>query len=91
MLVEPMSWDNVEECLNPLGKLMAGASTFICLPSGLSADPAYGLGNQAGPARTCQLALDAGFSAARVATSTDFNLVYELRTSPVPPQVERTP
>lgn len=79
MLVEPMSWDSVEECLNPLGKLLAAASTFICLPSGLSGAPAYGLGNQAGPAKTRDLAREAGFSEARVAASTDFNLVYELR------------
>lgn len=79
MLVEPMSWNSVEEALNPLGKLMLGASTFVCVPSGLSADPAYGLGNQAGPARTCEVALEAGFSDARVAAGTDFNLVYELR------------
>lgn len=79
MLVEPMSWDNVEEALNPLGKVMAAASTFVCLPSGLSADPAYGLGNQAGPARTGEIAREAGFSDARVAAATDFNLVYELR------------
>jgi 2-polyprenyl-3-methyl-5-hydroxy-6-metoxy-1,4-benzoquinol methylase len=79
MLVEPMGWDSVEEASNPLGKLMAAASTLVCLPSGLSAAPAYGLGNQAGPARTCELAHDAGFSAARIAAATDFNLVYELR------------
>jgi SAM-dependent methyltransferase len=79
MLVEPMSWDSVEECRNPLGKLLAAASTLICLPSGLSAAPAYGLGNQAGPARTFELARDAGFSDARIAAATDFNLVYELR------------
>ncbi len=79
MLVEPMSWDNVEESLNPLGKVMAAASTFICLPSGLSADPAYGLGNQAGPARTREVAREAGFSDGRVTAATDFNLVYELR------------
>jgi 2-polyprenyl-3-methyl-5-hydroxy-6-metoxy-1,4-benzoquinol methylase len=79
MLVEPMGWDSVEEATNPLGKLMAAASTLVCLPSGLSAAPAYGLGNQAGPAKTCELAHDAGFSAARIAAATDFNLVYELR------------
>jgi len=79
MLVEPMSWDTVEEVLNPLGKLMAGASTFICLPSGLSSEPAYGMGNQAGPARTSEVAREAGFSDARVAASSDFNHVYELR------------
>ena len=79
MLAEPMSWDSVQEGLNPLGKLMAAASTFVCLPSGLSTAPAYGLGNQAGPAKTCELARDAGFSDARVAAATDFNLIYELR------------
>jgi len=79
MLVEPMSWDSVEETLNPLGKLMAGASTFICLPSGLSSEPAYGMGNQAGPATTCEVAREAGFSDARIAASSDFNHVYELR------------
>ena len=80
MLVEPMSWDTVGEALNPLGKVMAAASTLICLPSGLSADPAYGLGNQAGPARTCALAREAGFAIAREAAATDFNRVYELRS-----------
>jgi SAM-dependent methyltransferase len=79
MLVEPMSWDTVADGLNPLGRLLAGASLLVCLPCGLSGPPAAGLGNQAGPARTMQLAREAGFSDARVATATDFNLVYELR------------
>jgi 2-polyprenyl-3-methyl-5-hydroxy-6-metoxy-1,4-benzoquinol methylase len=80
MLVEPMSWDSVQEGLNPLGKLMAAASTLVCLPSGLSTAPAYGLGNQAGPAKTRELARDAGFSDAQIAAATDFNLIYELRS-----------
>jgi 2-polyprenyl-3-methyl-5-hydroxy-6-metoxy-1,4-benzoquinol methylase/DNA-binding MarR family transcriptional regulator len=79
MLVEPMNWDSVEECFNPVGKVLAAASTFICLPSGLSAAPAYGMGNQAGPAKTREVARDAGFSDARIAATTDLNLVYELR------------
>ncbi|MBO0848302.1 MAG: methyltransferase domain-containing protein [Pseudonocardia sp.] len=78
MLVEPMSWDRVADALNPLGRLLAGASMLVCLPSGLSAPPATGLGNQAGPRRTRELAERAGFGGARIATSTDFNLVYEL-------------
>jgi SAM-dependent methyltransferase len=82
MLVEPMSWDSVEECLNPVGKLLAAASTFICLPSGLSAAPAYGMGNQAGPAKISGVAREAGFSGARVAAATDLNLVYELQPWP---------
>ncbi|HVX46635.1 MAG TPA: methyltransferase domain-containing protein [Mycobacteriales bacterium] len=78
MLVEPMSWDTVEAGLNPLGRVLAGASLLICLPSGLSADPRRGLGNTSGPARLVRLAEEAGFAGARVATSTDFNLVLEL-------------
>jgi 2-polyprenyl-3-methyl-5-hydroxy-6-metoxy-1,4-benzoquinol methylase len=79
MLVEPMSSDAVVDQLTPLGRLMAGASVFVCLPSGLSAPPAVGLGNQAGPSRTAEIADEAGFSRTRVATSNPFNLVYELR------------
>ncbi|WAL66793.1 methyltransferase domain-containing protein [Amycolatopsis cynarae] len=78
MLVEPMSWDSVEESINPLGRVLVGASMFICLPSGLSGTPAAALGNQAGPTRTLELAREAGFADARIAASTDFNLVYEL-------------
>jgi 2-polyprenyl-3-methyl-5-hydroxy-6-metoxy-1,4-benzoquinol methylase len=80
MLVEPMSWDRAEEAFNPLGRVLLGASLFVCLPSGLSAEPAAGLGNQAGPSRTCALALEAGFGDARLAMSTEVNHVYELRS-----------
>ncbi|MFI7611615.1 methyltransferase domain-containing protein [Nonomuraea terrae] len=79
MLVEPMSWDTVEETVgNPLGRLLAGASTFVCLPSGLAGPPAYGLGAQAGPARILQVAEEAGFGDARVALATETNRVFEL-------------
>jgi 2-polyprenyl-3-methyl-5-hydroxy-6-metoxy-1,4-benzoquinol methylase len=79
MLVEPASGDRLEDALNPVGRLFAAASVFICLPSGLSAEPAAGMGNQAGPARTLALAEEAGFSRAREATRGPFNVVYELR------------
>jgi hypothetical protein len=79
LVVEPMSWDTVEEALNPVGRVYAGASVLICLPSGLSAEPRTGLGNQAGPARTLALAQEAGFSRAREAARTPFNIVYEFR------------
>jgi 2-polyprenyl-3-methyl-5-hydroxy-6-metoxy-1,4-benzoquinol methylase len=78
MVVEPMSWDTVDESLNPLGRMFAGDSMLGCLPSGLSAAPAYGMGNQAGPSGFFRLAEQAGFSEARLATSTGFNLVYQL-------------
>ena len=79
LLVEPMAWDRVEDALNPVGRVYAGASVLICLPSGLSAEPRTGLGNQAGPARTLALAVEAGFTRAREAARTPFNIVYELR------------
>ena len=79
MLVEPISGDSVEDALNPVGRLFAGASVLICLPSGLSDEPRAGLGNQAGPARTLALAERAGFTRTREATRTPFNIIYELR------------
>ena len=79
LMVEPMSADRVEDALNPVGRVYAAASVFLCLPSGLSAEPRSGLGNQVGPARTLALAEEAGFTRAREAARTLFNIVYELR------------
>lgn len=79
LLVEPLSGDRVEDAFNPVGRLYAAASALICLPSGLSAEPRTGLGNQAGPARTLALAEQAGFTRAREAARTPFNIIYELR------------
>jgi 2-polyprenyl-3-methyl-5-hydroxy-6-metoxy-1,4-benzoquinol methylase len=79
MLVEPMSWDTVEETISSqMGRVMAGSSLMVCLPSGLTGAPGYGLGSQAGPARFVSLAKEAGFSDARLATSNEMNAVYEL-------------
>jgi hypothetical protein len=69
----------VVDVLNPLGRPMATGSVFGRLPSGPSAPPAMGLGNQAGTRRTAQIANAAIFQHTRIATSTPFNLVYELR------------
>lgn len=79
LLVEPMGGDTIEEGLNPVGRVYAAASVLLCLPSGLSAEPRAGLGNQAGPALTLALAREAGFTRAREATRTPFNIIYELR------------
>lgn len=79
LLVEPVAGDTVDDALTPVGRLYAAASVLICLPSGLSAEPRTGLGNQAGPQRTLGLAREAGFTTAREATRTPFNVVYELR------------
>jgi 2-polyprenyl-3-methyl-5-hydroxy-6-metoxy-1,4-benzoquinol methylase len=79
MLAEPISWDTVEETLSaPQARLAAGSSLLVCLPVGLSGGPAYGLGNQSGPARILQLAREAGFGRARVTTSDRRNQVFDL-------------
>ena len=59
-------------------KYLSDKTQYFC-PSGLSAEPRAGLGNQAGPARTLALAREAGFSRAGEVARTPFNIVYELR------------
>jgi 2-polyprenyl-3-methyl-5-hydroxy-6-metoxy-1,4-benzoquinol methylase len=79
MLVEPFANDTVAENLNPVGRVMYGASTQICVPVSLARNgPA--LGAQAGEARLREIMVDdGGFSRFRRATETPFNLVLEAR------------
>ena len=78
MIVEPFAGDRVQDNLNPVGRVMYGASTQICVPVSLARNgPA--LGAQAGPAAVRQLAEDAGFSRFRLVTRTPVNVVLELR------------
>jgi 2-polyprenyl-3-methyl-5-hydroxy-6-metoxy-1,4-benzoquinol methylase len=79
MLVEPFANDTVKDNLNPVGRVMYGASTQICVPVSLARNgPA--LGAQAGEARLREIMVDAGgFSRFRRATETPFNLVLEAR------------
>jgi SAM-dependent methyltransferase len=79
MLVEPAAGDNVEENLNPVGRLFYSASTFVCTPNSLSQEVGLALGAQAGEARLRAVLHEAGFSRARLATQTPFNLVIEAR------------
>ncbi|SFO72290.1 Methyltransferase domain-containing protein [Geodermatophilus dictyosporus] len=79
LLVEPMAGDRVEDNLNPVGRLYYGASTVICVPHSLSAEPGTALGAQAGEARLTELLHDAGFGSVRRAAETPFNLVLEAR------------
>ncbi|WP_455350978.1 class I SAM-dependent methyltransferase [Streptomyces sp. SYSU K217416] len=79
LLVEPFASDKVEENFNPVGRLYYSASTFLCVPSGLSQPGGYALGAQAGEAAVRQVIADAGFTRFRRAAQTPFNLVYEIR------------
>jgi len=79
MIVEPFANDRLQDNLNPVGRVMYGASTQICVPVSLARNgPA--LGAQAGEARLREVIVDGGgFTQFRRATETPFNLVLEAR------------
>jgi 2-polyprenyl-3-methyl-5-hydroxy-6-metoxy-1,4-benzoquinol methylase len=79
MIVEPFANDKVQDNLNPVGRVMYGASSQICVPVSLARNgPA--LGAQAGEARLREVMVGGGgFARFRRATETPFNLVLEAR------------
>ena len=79
MLVEPFANDTPEANHNPIGRVMYGASSLICVPVSLAKNgPA--LGAQAGEKRLRDIMVGgAGFKSFRRATETPFNLVLEAR------------
>jgi SAM-dependent methyltransferase len=79
MIVEPFANDHVEDNLNPVGRVMYGASSQICVPVSL-ARKGPALGAQAGEARLRDVVMTGGgFGTFRRATQTPFNLVLEAR------------
>lgn len=79
LLVEPFAGDQLQENLNPVGRMFYAASTFICTPNSLSQEVGLGLGAQAGEARLRSVFTEAGFTRFRRAMATPFNLVLEVR------------
>jgi SAM-dependent methyltransferase len=79
MIVEPFANDNVQDNLNPVGRVMYGASSQFCVPVSLARNgPA--LGAQAGENRLRQVVVTGGgFGRFRRAAETPFNLVLEAR------------
>ena len=79
LIVEPFANDNIKDNLNPVGRLMYGASSQICVPVSLARNgPA--LGAQAGERRLREVVVaGGGFGRFRRATETPFNLVLEAR------------
>ncbi|HEV7610256.1 MAG TPA: class I SAM-dependent methyltransferase [Steroidobacteraceae bacterium] len=79
MIVEPFANDRVKDNLNPVGRVMYGASSQICVPVSL-ARKGPALGAQAGEARLREVVVaGGGFASFRRATETPFNLVLEAR------------
>ncbi|TFZ03425.1 class I SAM-dependent methyltransferase [Ramlibacter rhizophilus] len=79
LLVEPYAKDELDENLNPVGRLFYAASTCICTPNALSQPVKLALGAQAGERRLRDVFEQAGFQSFRRATETPFNLVLEAR------------
>jgi ubiquinone/menaquinone biosynthesis C-methylase UbiE len=76
MIVEPFANDNVEQNLNPIGRVFYAASTMVCVPASLKENgPA--LGAQAGQSRLESIIRSAGFSKFRRTAETPFNMVFE--------------
>ncbi len=79
MIVEPFANDNVEDNLNPVGRVFYSASTLVCTPASRSQEVGLALGAQAGEARMRDVILSGGFTQFRRASQTPFNLVFEAR------------
>lgn len=79
MMVEPFANDNLEDNLNPVGRIFYAASTILCTPASLAQDVGAALGAQAGEARMRAVFSEAGFTNFRRATETPFNLIFEAR------------
>lgn len=78
LIVEPFAHDQVENNLNPVGRIFYAASTLVCVPASLAQD-GIALGAQAGEARLRRVVTEGGFTRFRRATETPFNLVFEAR------------
>jgi SAM-dependent methyltransferase len=79
MIVEPFANDDLQDNLNPVGRVYYSFSTLLCTPCSRSQEVGMCLGAQAGEKRMQKVVNSAGFSRFRRATQTPFNLVYEAR------------
>lgn len=79
MIVEPMAADNLEDNLNPIGRLFYSASTMVCVPTSLAQEVGTALGAQAGEAKLTEVITAARFTSCRRATETPFNLILEAK------------
>lgn len=79
MLVEPFAGDQLENNINPVGRMYYAFSTTICCPNSLSQEVGTALGAQAGEVKLGSVILEAGFTQFRRATETPFNLILEAK------------
>ena len=79
MIVEPFANDQLQDNLNPVGRVYYSFSTLLCTPCSRSQEVGLCLGAQAGERRIWEVVTSAGFTRFRRATETPFHIVYEAR------------
>ena len=79
MIVEPFAHDQLENNLNPVGRIFYAASTMICTPASRAQEVGLALGAQAGETQLREVVTQGGFTRFRRATETPFNLILEAR------------
>lgn len=79
MIVEFNVGDRLEDNVNPFGRLLYSAGSFICVPNALSHGSGEALGAGPGEVELRRVATEAGFTNVRRAAETPFNLVLEAR------------
>jgi len=79
MIVEPFAHDDLQDNMNPVGRVYYSFSTLLCTPCSRSQEVGLCLGAQAGEARMRKVVEAGGFSRFRRASETPFNLIYEAR------------
>lgn len=79
MLVEPYAGNQLEDNINPVGRMYYAFSTAVCCANSLSQEVGTALGAQAGEKRLGEIVRKAGFSQFRRATETPFNLILEAK------------
>jgi SAM-dependent methyltransferase len=79
MIVEPFANDQLQDNLNPVGRVYYSFSTLLCTPCSRSQEVGLCLGAQAGEKRIREVVTSGGFSRFRRAAETPFNIVYEAR------------
>jgi SAM-dependent methyltransferase len=79
LIVEPFANDDLENNLNPIGRLCYCASTMVCTPASKAQEVGLALGAQAGEKRLREVVTGGGFTQFRRAAETAFNLVLEAK------------
>jgi SAM-dependent methyltransferase len=79
MVVEPLAHENLEQNLNPVGRIFYNASVLICVPASLDQEVGRGLGAQASDASLEEVFRTGGFRTIRKPLETPFNRIFEVR------------